>query len=113
MQPFAQDLGDYGEPFIWNRERRLLLRAELDASFFHLYGINREDTDYILDTFPIVRRKDEGTYGEFRSKRVILEIFDAMQHAIDSGEPYETVLDPAPGFGPRHPANPSPQETSS
>jgi 5-methylcytosine-specific restriction protein B len=23
-----------------------------DALFFHLYGICREDTDYILDTFP-------------------------------------------------------------
>ena len=31
---------------------------ELDAAFFHLYGIERDDVDYIMETFPIVKRKD-------------------------------------------------------
>ncbi|HEY9474419.1 MAG TPA: hypothetical protein VIS06_11280 [Mycobacteriales bacterium] len=34
---------------------------------------------------------------------MILECYDAMQQAIDTGEPYQTVLDPPPGHGPRHP----------
>jgi hypothetical protein len=80
-----------------------LLRAELDAAFFHLYGVSREDTDHILDTFPIVRRKDEAQFGEYRTKRLILEIYDAMQQAMDTGMPYQTILDPPPGHGPRHP----------
>ena len=58
MAPFARDLGDDGPPFRWDEERRFLLRAELDAAFFHLYGIDRDDVDYIMETFPIVKRKD-------------------------------------------------------
>ncbi|MGH3547790.1 MAG: hypothetical protein ACRDQU_06675 [Pseudonocardiaceae bacterium] len=91
-----------GSPFRWDGERRVLLRAELDAAFFHLYGVNRDDTDYILDTFPIVRRKDEAKYGEFRTKRLILEVYDRGAEAIRTSEPYQTILDPAPGHGPRH-----------
>src|SRR4051794_5398732 len=92
LTPFARDLGYHGEPFRWDVERRFLLRAELDAAFFHLYGIARDDVDYILDTFPIVRRKDEKAHGEYRTKRVILEVYDAM--AIGT---FETRLDPPPG----------------
>ncbi|MFC7449701.1 hypothetical protein [Rhodococcus daqingensis] len=103
MQSFAEDLGDTGAPFVWDPERRFLLRAELDAAFFHLYGVSREDADYILDTFPIVRRKDEEAHGEYRTKRVVLEIFDAMQHAADTGTAYDPILTPEPGKGLRHP----------
>jgi hypothetical protein len=60
-------------PFKWDEERRAHLRAELDALYGHLYGLTREELDYILDTFPIVRRKDEARYGDFRTKRLVLE----------------------------------------
>ncbi|WP_182878144.1 Eco57I restriction-modification methylase domain-containing protein [Microbispora sp. H10670] len=102
MESFARDMGDKGAPFIWDEERRALLRAELDAAFFHLYGIKRDDADYIMETFPIVKRKDEAKYGEYRTKRLILEIYDAMQDAIAGRKPYQTPLDPPPGHGPRH-----------
>lgn len=102
MRPFAADLGDTGEPFVWDPERRFLLRCELDAAFFHLYGVARNDVEYIMDTFPIVKGKDVAAHGEFRTKRVILEVFDAMQRAIDTGKPYRTILDPPPGECPRH-----------
>jgi hypothetical protein len=59
-----------------NEERRFLLRCELDAAYFHLYVIERDDVDYIMETFPIVKRKDEKQYGEYRTKRVILEMYD-------------------------------------
>ena len=36
-----------------------------------------------MDTFPIVRRKDEAEYGEYDTKRVILEIYDEMAAAKD------------------------------
>ena len=58
VQPFAQDVGYHGAPFIWDDERRFWLRAELDALYFHLYQIPREDVAYIMETFPIVKRKD-------------------------------------------------------
>jgi hypothetical protein len=76
LEPFARDLGYSGAPFAWDAERRFALRCELDAAFFHLYGISRDDTDYILDTFPIVKRHDEQEFGEYRTKRVILERYD-------------------------------------
>jgi len=34
------------------------MRCELDALYFDLYQISREDVDYIMETFPIVKRKD-------------------------------------------------------
>ncbi len=96
LRPFAQDCGYSGPPFRWDTERRFLLRCELDAAYFHLYGIGREDVAYIMDTFPIVRRKDEAAHGEYRTKRVILEMYDDMAKAMDSGPPYQTRLDPPP-----------------
>jgi hypothetical protein len=67
----------------------------------------RDDVDYIMETFPIIKRKDEQRYGTFRTKELILEIFNAMAEAIRTGEPYQTTLDPPPGHGPRHPARTS------
>jgi hypothetical protein len=96
LELFANDLGYSGPPFRWDTDRRALLRSELDAAFFHLYGLDREDVDYVMETFPIIRRKDEQEYGEYRTKRLILEIFDDLSTAITTGAPYRTRLDPPP-----------------
>jgi hypothetical protein len=74
-----------------------LLRCELDAAYFHLYGIARDDVDYIMETFPVVKRKDEKQYGEYRTKRVIMEMYDEMQRAMETGGVYEMRLVPRPG----------------
>jgi hypothetical protein len=95
--PFAHDLGYDAPPFLWDINRRFLICCELDAAFFPLYNITREDVDYIMDTFPIVKRKDEEKHGEYRTKRVILEIYEEMAKAIQTGQPYQTSLDPPPG----------------
>jgi len=76
-----------------------LLGCELDAAFFHLYGIARDDVDYIMETFPIVKRKDLAAHGRYRTKETILDIYDAMQRAMDTGEPYRSLLDPPPANG--------------
>ena len=52
--------------------------------------------DYVMDTFPIVRKNDEKAHGEYRTKRVILEIYDAMAEAARTGKPYQSRLDPPP-----------------
>jgi len=113
LAPFALDCGFTGPPFRWDEERRFHLRAELDAAFFHLYGMGRDDVDYILETFPIVRRKDEAKHGDYRTRFAILDIYDRMQRAIDTGVPYPTAIDPPPG-DPRvaHPAESGAHETS-
>ncbi len=96
LAPFARDLGYDGPPFRWDPDRRALIRAELDAVMFHLYGIERDDVEYIMETFPIVRRRDEERFDEYRTKRLILERYDAMAAAAASGATYETKLDPPP-----------------
>jgi hypothetical protein len=122
LHPFAQDCGYTGPPFRWDEQRRFLLRCELDAAFLHLYLPSEANGDwsqsepevavlarlkasfltprdavaYIMDTFPIVNRRDEETCGEYRTKRVILEIYDAITEAVRTGIPYQTRLDPPP-----------------
>lgn len=96
LEPFGRDVGYDGPPFRWEPERRFFLRSELDAAFFHLYGLSRDDTDYVMDTFPIVRKNDEKAHGVYRTKRVVLEIYDAMAKAAHSGKPYATRLGPPP-----------------
>ncbi|GHE94481.1 SAM-dependent DNA methyltransferase [Streptomyces griseoluteus] len=111
MQPFAITLGDMRSPFRWDSARRQVIQAELNALFFHLYGISRDDADYILDTFPIVRRKDEAKYGTYRTKELILAEYDRMaaagvslENPLVDGVNYTSTLTPPPGHGPRHPA---------
>ena len=96
LSGIAENLGVPVSPFKWDEDRRFLLRCELDAAYFHLYEIIREDVDYIMDTFPILKRRDEEKYGEYKTKRVILEIYDEMTEAMQTGKPYQTRLDPPP-----------------
>ena len=56
----------------------------------------REAVAYVMDTFPIVRRKDEETFGEYRTKHVVLDIYDSIQVSIATGAAYRTVLGPPP-----------------
>ena len=90
MAPFARDLGYVDEsgqvkpPFVWDEERRLHLRAKLDAVFFHLYGVaDRDDVRYVYSTFPIVERQEMATYGRYRSRDLCL----AWMNALAAGEP--------------------------
>ncbi|WP_254534033.1 Eco57I restriction-modification methylase domain-containing protein [Natrinema gelatinilyticum] len=73
-------------PFLWDKERRIHLRAEIDALYSHLYGLKREDLAYILDTFPIVKQKDENEYGDYRTKNLILEYFDEYESRFEVPE---------------------------
>lgn len=91
MEPFGRDMGymdDTGKvrpPFVWDDDRRLKLRAKLDAVFFLLYGIeNREDVRYIYSTFPIVERHELQAYaGRYRSRDLCL----AYMNALKAGNP--------------------------
>lgn len=97
IQPFAQECGYSGAPFIWDEERRFQIRCELDAAYFHLYQLGRLEVVTILETFSGVRRKDEQIYGCYRTKELILENYDAMKQTKQSGRYYQTPLDPPPG----------------
>jgi hypothetical protein len=97
MAPFAVDMGyadEAGEalpPFTWDEDRRLRLRARLDALYFILYGIydpenaaqSRDNVRYIYSTFPIVERQEIDRWGTYRSCDLAL----AWINALLAGEP--------------------------
>jgi len=62
--------------------RRAQLRAEIDALVAHLYGLTKEEFAYILDTFPVLRRKETEAFGEFRTKRLCLEEYERLGKII-------------------------------
>ena len=85
MAPFARDLGHVDEagavrpPFPWDEDRRLHLRAKLDAVFFHLYGVtDRDDVRYVYSTFPIVERQETATYDRYHSRDLCLTWLNAL-----------------------------------
>ena len=96
MESFARDCECTSPPFHWDPCRRLLLQCEIDAAFFIFYDLNRSEMEHILDSFNLVRDRDSIEYGEYRTKRVILEIYDAMAEAARTGIPYQTRLSPPP-----------------
>jgi hypothetical protein len=70
--------------------------AQLKALKAH-FPTPRDAVAFILDQFPIVRQKDEATFGCHRTKDRIMQIYDAMLAAQQSGKPYTSTLIPAPG----------------
>ena len=59
MIPLAEAAGFDPPVHRWNEAERATLRAELDAAYFLLYGIDRADAEYILGTFQGL--KDDAT----------------------------------------------------
>jgi hypothetical protein len=97
LRQFAVDQGDIGAPFRWDGGRRAVIKTELDAAFFYIFGLRREDVEHVLDSFGLVRNRDISEFGEYWTKRIILDIFDRMQNAVDSGRAFESSLEPGPG----------------
>lgn len=95
LEAFGREFG-FDVPYRWDPGRRDLLRAELDAAVFQLYELSSEQVSFVLDTFELVRDSDEKSHSEYRTKRLILERYEAIAKATDTGEPYETALDPPP-----------------
>ena len=49
-----------------------------------------------MESFPIVKRRDEEKFGHYRTKTLILDVYRKMADASATGVPYETILDPPP-----------------
>jgi hypothetical protein len=91
MAPFARDLGYDGPPFAWDENRRASLRADLDAFYAAAYGLTRDELRYVLDpadvegsdypseTFRVLKDKEMRQYGEYRTRRLVLEAWDRME----------------------------------
>ncbi len=57
----------------------------------------RHAVAHILDSFPLVRKKDEEAHGRYRTKERILEIYDGMLEAQRTGREWTSPLQPPPG----------------
>lgn len=99
--PMARALG-YDTTVPWNPQHRALWIAELDAAMFHLYGYQRDDVAYVLDTFPILARQDRRAEGlqdddpNWRTKRLILAKFDELVDHARAGTNYVSPDPPPP-----------------
>lgn len=84
-------LTDY-PPYPFQAPRdRLKIRAELDAYYARLYGLTRRELEYVLCpqdvmgedfpsvTFPGLAKKEKVLYGEFLTKRLVLEAYDKLE----------------------------------
>ena len=78
MQSFAVDFGfsDKKPPYKWDVNRRLVLKSELDAIFFLMYGYSKKEVEYILNTFFVLRDKELKNFGEYRTKYLVLNAYE-------------------------------------
>lgn len=91
LKGWAEALGYEGEPFVFDPERRAILRAELDARYAKLYGLNEQELRYILDpadvygedypseSFRVLKEKEIAEFGEYRTRRLVLEAWERMK----------------------------------
>ena len=78
------------KPYRWGEARRALLRAKLEAWFARAYGLTRDELRYILDpadvhgpdfpgeTFRVLKEKETAKFGEYRTRRLVLEAWDRL-----------------------------------
>lgn len=84
LEPFARGLGYEGPPFIWDDERRHRLKSELDAIYAHMYKLERDELEWILDapypsaSFPTLKKNEMKEFGEYRTQRYVLAAYDQM-----------------------------------
>lgn len=122
LAPFASECGWDGPPFRWDEARRFQIRAELDAAYLHAYfgpsdawwptpAETRENlaslrahfptpkdaAAHILNSFPLIRDKDEKAHGHYRTRDTILALYEAFTHAHHNQQPWSSPLDPPPG----------------
>jgi hypothetical protein len=78
LRPFVANLGEDLTPYRYDVERREILKSELDAAFFLLYGLGISEVDYVLEQFPGLRSNEEREFGQYVTKRRVLEAFSRL-----------------------------------
>ena len=101
LKGWAEALGYEGEPFVFDPERRAILRAELDARYAKLYGLNEQELRYILDpadvygedypseSFRVLKEKEIAEFGEYRTRRMVLDAWKAQEESFAVGDDYK------------------------
>jgi len=79
MVPLAEACGFDPPVHKWKPTERLDLIAQLDAAYFILYGIERDDVEYILSTFAGIRKEREGAFAGSTTYDKILHHYDQLK----------------------------------
>jgi hypothetical protein len=101
LQSYAREMHDNGPPFRWEDERRSLLWADIDAAFFHIYGLTQPEAEHVLDSFRVMHKYEDRDHGEYRTRRLVLDAYDRMSKAAGGASWSPSIGLPA-GQGPRH-----------
>ena len=102
LKGWAEALGYEGEPFVFDPERRAILRAELDARYAKLYGLDEKELRYILDpadvyygedypseSFRVLKEKEIAEFGEYRTRRMVLDAWKVQEEPFAVGDDYK------------------------
>ena len=84
LKPFAEAAGFDLLVYKWEPGEREELKAELDAAYFHLYGLKRAEVEYVLGTFRGMKVDDQTTLALASGPELILQAFDKLTEASRS-----------------------------
>ena len=90
MRPFLQQIDPEGDIVVFDECMRARAQAELDAYYAKLYGLSREELQFVLEpqsvkpgypseTFAVLKRNEEREFGEYRTQRLVLEAWDKLE----------------------------------
>jgi hypothetical protein len=79
MKPLARAAGFRPPVHKWKEDERDRLRAELDAAYFLLYGLDRDDAEYILSTFQGAGTASEGLLDGLSTAQRVLAQYDRLR----------------------------------
>jgi len=90
MSGWQRELDVVPEKHNFASSKRIVVQSELDAYYGRLYGLSREEMQFILDpesikpgypseTFAVLKRSEEREFGEYRTQRLVLEAWDKIE----------------------------------
>jgi hypothetical protein len=78
MRPLAEAAGFSEGVHRWDELERARIVAELDAAYFLLYRIDRDDVEYILGSFQALHDPGPDLFGGKSQKELVLTAFDEL-----------------------------------
>lgn len=90
MRPFLKEVDPNRDIVVFDEGERAKVQAELDAYYAKLYGLSREELQFVLEpesikpgypseTFSVLKRNEEREFGEYRTQRLVLEAWDKLE----------------------------------
>lgn len=82
LEEWGKELG-FQQPFAYDTEDRRKIQVDLDALYFTMYDMSYAQISHILDSFPIVKKKEEMKFGRYLIKDEILERANELKDELE------------------------------